>query len=252
VTCGAGLAGAGAVPYLGPVRRIEVRVLATEIEQLIPRIIAAAVFLLVGFPIHEYAHARTALHYGDGTAKLFGRVTLDPRSHFDPAGGMILVISTLAAGLPIGWAKPTPVNPAMLRGGRRSHALVSLAGPASNFVMALVAALAVRAFVAFDVPASDIAVLAYQVVATFLVINVALFVFNLIPAPPLDGASVLVGLLRPPYAMRVGMFLDRYGSWILMALIGLAILPALFPEASGLPNPLGDLVNGLVRLLVGA
>ena len=226
--------------------------LTTDIEQLIPRIIAAAVFLLIGFPIHEYAHARTALHYGDGTAKLFGRVTLDPRSHFDPAGGMILVISTLAAGLPIGWAKPTPVNPAMLRGGRRSHALVSLAGPASNFVMALVAALAIRAFVAFDVPASDMAVLVYQVVATFLVINVALFVFNLIPAPPLDGASVLVGLLPPPYAWRVGTFLDRYGGWLLMALIGLAILPGLLPQASGLPNPLGDLVNGLVGVLVGA
>jgi len=227
-------------------------VLTTDIEQLIPRIIAAAVFLLIGFPIHEYAHARSALHYGDGTAKLFGRVTLDPRSHFDPAGGMILVISTLAAGLPIGWAKPTPVNPAMLRGGRRSHALVSLAGPASNFVMALVAALAIRAFVAFDVPASDMAVLVYQVVATFLVINVALFVFNLIPAPPLDGASVLVGLLPPPYAWRVGTFLDRYGGWLLMALIGLAILPGLLPQASGLPNPLGDLVNGLVGVLVGA
>jgi Zn-dependent protease len=227
-------------------------VLATDIEQLIPRIIAAAIFLLVGFPIHEYAHARTALYYGDGTAKLFGRVTLDPRSHFDPAGGMMLVISTLAAGLPIGWAKPTPVNPAMLRGGRRSHAFVALAGPASNLVMALIAALVIRVFVAFDVVASDATLLAYQVVATFLVINVALFVFNLIPAPPLDGASVLVGLLRPPYARQVGTFLDRYGSWLLVALIGLAVLPGLFPEASGLPNPLGDLINGLVDILVGA
>jgi Zn-dependent protease len=227
-------------------------VLATDIEQLIPLIIAAAVFLLVGFPIHEYAHARTALHFGDGTAKLFGRVTLDPRSHFDPAGGMVLVISTLAAGLPIGWAKPTPVNPAMLRGGTRSHALVALAGPASNLVMALAAALVIRMFVAFDVAASDLTVFVYQVVGYLLLINVALFVFNLIPAPPLDGASVLVGLLRPPYAWRVGTFLDRYGSWLLMGLIGLAVLPALFPEASGLPNPLGDLINGLVNLLVGA
>lgn len=225
--------------------------LATDIEQLLPRIIAAAVFLLVGFPIHEYAHARTALHYGDGTAKLFGRVTLDPRAHFDPAGGMMLIISTLAAGLPIGWAKPTPVNPGMLRGGRRSHAFVSLAGPASNLVMAVIAALVVRMFVAFDVPASDVTLFVYRVVATLLLINVALFVFNLIPAPPLDGASVLVGLLPPPWAWRVGTFLDRYGTWLLVALIGLAILPALFPEAGGLPNPLGDLIDGLVRILVG-
>ncbi len=226
--------------------------LATDTEQLIPRVIAAAVFLLVGFPIHEYAHARTALHYGDGTAKLFGRVTLDPRAHFDPAGGMMLLISTLAAGLPIGWAKPTPVNPAMLRGGRRSHAFVALAGPASNLVMALVAAVVIRMFVAFDVAASDVTLLAFRVVYIFLLINVALFIFNLIPAPPLDGASVLVGLLRPPYAWRVGTFLDRYGTWILVALIGLAILPAFLPQASGLPNPLGDLINGLVRILVGA
>ncbi len=225
--------------------------LATDIEQLIPRIIAAAVFLLVGFPIHEYAHARTALHYGDGTAKLFGRVTLDPRAHFDPAGGMMLIISTLAAGLPIGWAKPTPVNPAMLRGGRRSQSFVALAGPASNLVMALIAAVVIRMFVAFDVAANDVTLLAYRVVATFLVINVALFVFNLIPAPPLDGASVLVGLLPPPWAWRVGTFLDRYGMWLLVALIGLAVLPGLFPQAASLPNPLGDLINGLVGILVG-
>jgi Zn-dependent protease len=227
-------------------------VLATDIEQLMPRIIAAAVFLLVGFPIHEYAHARTALHYGDGTAKLFGRVTLDPRAHFDPAGGMILVLTTLAAGLPIGWAKPTPVNPAMLRGGRRSQAYVALAGPASNFVMALVAALVIRLFVAFDVAPSDAAYFAFQVVATLLIINVALFVFNLIPAPPLDGASVLVNLLPPRWAWRVGPFLNQYGTWILVGLIGLAILPGLFPQAANLPNPLGTLINGLVDILVGA
>ena len=223
-----------------------------DVEELIPRAIAAAVFLLVGFPIHEFAHARTALHFGDGTAKLFGRVTLDPRAHLDPAGAMILVLTTLAAGLPIGWAKPTPVNPAMMRGGTRSHALVALAGPASNLAMALAAALVIRMFVAFDVAASDASVFVYQVVGYLLFINVALFVFNLIPAPPLDGASVLVGLLPPPYAWRVGTFLDRYGSWLLMGLIGLAVLPALFPQASSLPNPLGDLINGLVSLLVGA
>ena len=223
-----------------------------DVEELIPRAIAAAVFLLVGFPIHEFAHARTALHFGDGTAKLFGRVTLDPRAHLDPAGAMILVLTTLAAGLPIGWAKPTPVNPAMMRGGTRSHALVALAGPASNLAMALAAALVIRMFVAFDVAASDASVFVYQVVGYLLFINVALFVFNLIPAPPLDGASVLVGLLPPPYAWRVGTFLDRYGSWLLMGLIGLAVLPALFPQASSLPNPLDDLINGLVSLLVGS
>ena len=219
--------------------------------ELVPRVIAAVVFLLVGFPVHEFAHARTALYFGDGTAKLFGRVTLDPRAHFDPAGGMFLLLTTLAAGLPIGWAKPTPVNPAMLRGGRRSQALVALAGPGSNMVMALLAAVVIRLMLAVDIGASDAAYLALQVVVIFLVINVALFIFNLVPAPPLDGAAVLVNLLPPRWAWRVGPFLNQWGTWILMGLIALAILPALIPQASSLPNPLGNLIYGLVDLLVG-
>lgn len=223
-----------------------------DVEALIPRAIAAAVFLLVGFPIHEYAHARTALHFGDGTAKLFGRVTLDPRAHLDPAGAMVLVLTTLAAGLPIGWAKPTPVNPAMMRGGRRSHGFVALAGPASNLLMALPAAVVVRLLFDLDLVTSQATFYLAQVVVTFLVINVALFVFNLIPAPPLDGASVLVGLLPERWAWHVGPFVDQWGRWILMILIGLAILPALLPGASGLPNPIGDLIYGLVNFLVGA
>ena len=222
-----------------------------ELEQLIPRAIAAAVFLLVGFPIHEYAHARTALHFGDGTAKLFGRVTLDPRAHLDPAGASILVITTLAAGLPIGWAKPTPVNPQMLRGGRRSNAWVALAGPLSNLVMALVAAVVIRVFLEFNLITSDATFYVAQAVVIFLVINIALFVFNLIPAPPLDGSAVLVNLVPLRHAYRVALFLDRYGRWILVALIGLAILPAMLPEASALPNPIVDLIYGLVDLLVG-
>jgi Zn-dependent protease len=222
-----------------------------DAEELIPRAIAAAVFLLVGFPIHEYAHARTALHFGDGTAKLFGRVTLDPRAHLEPTGAMILVLTTLAAGLPIGWAKPTPVNPAMMRGGRRSHGYVALAGPLSNLAMALPAAVAVRLMLELDLVTSQATFYVAQATITFLVINIALFVFNLIPAPPLDGASVLVNLLPSRWAWRVGPFVDQYGRWILMILIGLAILPALFPQAASLPNPIGDLIYGIVNLLVG-
>ena len=222
-----------------------------DAEELIPRAIAAAVFLLVGFPIHEYAHARTALHFGDGTAKLFGRVTLDPRAHLDPSGAMILVLTTLAAGLPIGWAKPTPVNPAMMRGGRRSHGYVALAGPLSNLAMALPAAVAIRLMLELDLVTSHATFYVAQAVITFLVINIALFVFNLIPAPPLDGASVLVNLLPSRWAWRVGPFVDQWGRWILVILIGLAILPALFPQAAALPNPIGDLIYGIVNLLVG-
>jgi Zn-dependent protease len=140
----------------------------------------------------------------------------------------------------------------MLRGGRRSNAYVALAGPASNLVMAIFAAIVIRLLIGLHVGASEAAFLGLQVVGTFLVINVALFVFNLIPAPPLDGAAVLVNLLPPRWAWRVAPFLNQWGTWILVALIGLAILPGMFPQASALPNPIGDLVYGIVNLLVGA
>ena len=92
-------------------------------------LVAVAIFLLVGFPVHEFSHALVAYRLGDGTAKLFGRLTLNPIVHLDPMGSAILVLSALLGGFFIGWAKPTPINPAMLRGGRRAEAWVAAAGP---------------------------------------------------------------------------------------------------------------------------
>ena len=105
-------------------------------EQAIAALIVLAVLLLVAFPIHEFSHALAAYRLGDSTARLFGRLTLNPVAHFDPAGGLILALSIILSGgsFGFGWAKPTPVNPANLRGGRRGDALVALAGPLSNLV----------------------------------------------------------------------------------------------------------------------
>ena len=107
-------------------------------------IILIAIFLLVAFPVHEFAHAFVAYRLGDGTAKMFGRLTLNPVVHFDPLGGLFLVITALLGiGLLFGWAKPTPVNPSMLRDRRNGEVLVALAGPASNLIMASIAAVVV-------------------------------------------------------------------------------------------------------------
>ena len=104
-----------------------------------------AVMLLVAFPIHEFSHALAAYRLGDGTAKLLGRLTLNPIVHFDPVGGAAPRRSrSCSLGFGFGWAKPTPVNPMNLRGGRRGEAIVAAAGPLSNLVLAVAAAIPLR------------------------------------------------------------------------------------------------------------
>ena len=101
-------------------------------EQLVSIVIVIAIMLLVGFPVHEFAHAWAAYRLGDGTAKMFGRLTLNPIAHFDPIGGVLLAVSFLVSqgAFAFGWAKPTPVNPMNLAGGRRGEAMVARGGPA--------------------------------------------------------------------------------------------------------------------------
>ena len=108
---------------------------------------------MIAFPVHEFAHAAVAYMQGDATAKLFGRMTLNPIVHFDPIGGLMTIVSIIVGGFLIGWAKPTPVNPANLHDRRNDEVLVALAGPASNFLMALLGAFVVRVLIAAGVDA---------------------------------------------------------------------------------------------------
>jgi len=209
---------------------------------------AVAIFLVVGFPVHEFAHAFAAYRLGDNTAKLFGRLTLNPVVHLDPIGAIVLVLSAFVGGggFFIGWAKPTPVNPAMLRGGRRSDAIVAAAGPVSNLLMAAAAAIVLRILVAVvDAPSEPIA-FAANVLLFFVYINVALFIFNLVPIPPLDGSHVLFAFMNPRTVWNVRPVLDRWG---LMVLLFVMIVPI-----GGLSlgaRVIGPLMNGIATLLVG-
>jgi Zn-dependent protease len=211
-------------------------------------LITIAIIVLVSFPVHEFSHAFAAYRLGDGTAKMFGRLTLNPIAHFDPVGGVLLILSGLIAlqahaTLIFGWAKPTPVSPANLRYRRYGEAIVAGAGPLSNLLLAALAALPLRYILhsSLDVPP----ILVY-VLADFVSINLVLMVFNFIPIPPLDGSKVLYALLDPSTVWRLRPTLEQYGFFVLIILI----IP-LGPGGSLLGRILGAVVNPLFSLLVG-
>lgn len=216
-------------------------------ERTLSALVAVAVFLVVGFPVHEFAHALAAWRLGDGTAKLFGRLTLNPLVHLDPLGSAILAISALTgSGFFIGWAKPTPVNPSMLRGGHRGEAIVAAAGPLSNLVLAILAAVVIRIFIALQLAPSPALDFVGLVITWFLVINISLFIFNLLPLPPLDGSKVLFAFLPPRTVWQVRPVLEQWGFVILLAVM---FLP---PGDSIGARILRPVFDAIFRLLVGA
>jgi Zn-dependent protease len=187
-------------------------------SDFLPRVIVVAIMLLIGFPVHEFAHALAAYRLGDGTAKLFGRLTLNPIAHFDPLGGILLAVSFIGAGFGFGWAKPTPVNPANLAGGRRGEALVAAAGPLSNLVLAAIAALPLRYILANPELQLQIPSMVVQILGLFVLINLVLMIFNLLPIPPLDGSKVLFAFLPPRLAWQWRPILEQYGFVLLLLL----------------------------------
>jgi Zn-dependent protease len=203
-------------------------------------IISRIIVLLTAFAVHEFAHAWTANYFGDDTPRLNGRLTLNPLAHLDIMGSIMLLV----AGF--GWAKPVPVNPYVLQ--RRSSAAlmwVSLAGPMSNFFMALLAAIPFRLDLVTAQQAITDAYYGTQVMPTlpqflweFITINLVLMLFNLIPLAPLDGEKILDFVL-PPSISNVLESIRPYGPIILLVLlfvlprvgfdvIGAIIQPALF------------------------
>ena len=181
-------------------------------------IVLIAIFLLVAFPVHEFFHAYAAYRLGDGTAKMFGRLTLNPIVHFDPLGGLLLIVSVLSSGFIFGWAKPTPVNPSNLRDRRNSEVIVALAGPASNLVMALLGAFLFRALNAVNL-LDQLPFLVTQILYLFVVFNILLAIFNMIPIPPLDGSTLLWRFLPPQLVWQWRPVLTQYGFIILLLFI---------------------------------
>jgi len=187
----------------------------------VAQIFIAFIVLLFSLTIHETAHAWAADRLGDPTARLLGRMSLNPIVHADLFGTILLPLIAMVSNAPlIGWAKPVPVNARYLGHPRRDYVLIAAAGPASNLVLALAASL-----VAVALPVSPqtlgepnvtapLAALLGQLVR----LNVLLAVFNMVPIPPLDGGNVLAGLL-PPSAAAVFNQIRPYGFVLLYALV---------------------------------
>ena len=174
-------------------------------------LITMAILFLTSIPIHEWAHAWTAYRLGDDTAARRGRLTLNPLAHLDPVGVITLVL------FGYGWGKPVPVSPYRLRGNwRTSWALVSAAGPFSNFVLALLAAIPLRLGLVSSYSSAKISL--PGILMSFILINLSLMLFNLIPVPPLDGSRILGRFMPERWADAMDR-LERYGGIALMFLL---------------------------------
>jgi Zn-dependent protease len=193
------------------------------------------IVLLFSLTVHEAAHALTADRLGDPTARLLGRVSLNPAVHVDPIGTVVFPLIAMITNVPVlGWAKPVPVNITRLQGHwKRKYMLIAAAGPASNLVLAVIASLLLR----FVPVSGDLEVATLTPVAAVLRqvvgLNVLLAVFNMIPVPPLDGGNVLSGLLRGS-ASEMFDRLRPYGFLILYGLMFSGILTMIISPPANL------------------
>ncbi len=182
-------------------------------------------FLVVLIPsvsLHELFHGWTAYRLGDPTAKLMGRLTLNPIAHIDPIGTLLLpFLMFLFTGFVFGYAKPVPINPANLHDPKRDMILIGLSGPVANFLLALVFSLMIKAGLLTGLLTSLSII--YVLLRFGIIINLILAIFNLVPIPPLDGSQVLMGILPHHLAVSYSK-LEPYGFLIIVGLLYLGII----------------------------
>jgi Zn-dependent protease len=213
-----------------------------DFANLIQTVTLYALPVLLAITLHEAAHGYAALHFGDNTAYVMGRVTLNPLPHIDPVGTilmpLLLYVATSGAFL-FGYAKPVPVRFGKLRNPKRDMIWVALAGPASNFFQAFVWGALLIVYKSMGVSEPFLVEMAQGGV----LVNIVMFVFNLFPLPPLDGGRILVGLLPYRQAMLVSR-IEPWGFFIVMALVVAGVVSALWMR------PLMNLTFQTIQLLL--
>lgn len=215
---------------------------AVDIADIIQTIAIYAIPVLFSITVHEAAHGYVARHYGDNTAAMLGRVTLNPIKHIDPIGTILMPLGLYlmtAGAFVFGYAKPVPVNFGRLRHPKRDMVWVALAGPGVNFIQALLwgALLMVLSGLGLTEP------FFIEMCRAGVLVNVVMAVFNLFPLPPLDGGRILVGLLPPGPAIAVSR-LEPWGFFIVMALLVAGIVSQWWMR------PMMSLTFGLLNLLL--
>lgn len=195
-----------------------------DVAATIQLLSAAVIPVIFAITLHEVAHGWAARRFGDRTAELLGRLTINPLRHIDPVGSVAVPLVLAFLSLPpFGWAKPVPVNPRNLRRPKQDMVLVAAAGPASNFVMALGWAIGFAVVLHAPLPVAGVRQFLLSMTQIGIYFNILLAVFNLMPIPPLDGGRVLRGLVPEALGRKLDA-VEPYGLIIVMGLLALGVL----------------------------